>query len=450
MPRRAALSLGLLVAGCGGSAPTADTPPAADAAEIGPAPNATAADATAADATAADATAADATAAGTAPWAADTVGRLAPTLPTHHGRVEPPLAASAELEAALTRLGAVVDQQAADPDNPWAIAHGLVARGPTFVLRNDRRAVDWLFEHYGEELDGHPDLLGFPESVGEVRVEPHTDLVLKSLVDAGIAPEHPVEVNSHGHRVVDLWHGSLVRSYLDPAANHSRYGSPDDIAWSLQGLAAWAPPDLRWTALDGTAMDLDALTDFAVAVLFKETRFLADAARQGQAVQRRGQGIFHYTCGGAHLLQGTAFAVARGFGGDKDRAVMAEQVALMQYRLQVEPEITRQAAAAMPDHADQLTVQRLKFAGHYLESMSKLIVYGFAGEGDGADRARASLAVAAQEVIDASTLLEQRGLLADLDGVRARDEQLYLDIVGDSAHAVHGLSLALGRSELTW
>ncbi|RME22977.1 MAG: hypothetical protein D6798_14495, partial [Deltaproteobacteria bacterium] len=370
--------------------------------------------------------------------------------PTHHGRVDPPLAPTEAIEATLTRLGAVVDRQAADPDNPWAIAHGLVARGPTFILRNDRRAVDWLFERYARELAGHPSLLAFPEAIGDIRIEPHTDLVLKSLVDAGVAPEHPVVVDNHPHRVVDLWRGSVISSYLDPATNHSRYGSPDDIAWSLHGIAAWAPPKLRWTALDGTPMDLDELTDFAVAVLYKETRFLAEAAARGEVVRRQGQGIFHYTCGGAHLLQGAAFAVARGHGSPQAPALLREQALLMQVRLQVEPEITRQAAAALPEHADRLTVQRLKFAGHYLETMSRLIVYGMAGEGDDARRARDSLAVAAQEVVDASAILQQRGLLDDLDAVRARDEQLYLDIVGDSAHALHGLELALGRSELSW
>lgn len=381
-------------------------------------------------------------------WTAATIAELQPRPASQQATVPLPLPASPQLEQALATLGAVVDAEAVDPGNPWAIGHGLVARGKHLRLSNGELALDWLFAEYAEpfQADGHT-LLRFPESRGSARVEPHADLVLKAVTEVERDPARTVQVAGQEHPLADLWRGSLLRSYLVPSTNHSRYSSPDDVAWSIQGLAAWAPVDLRWKALDGTPMDLDELTDFGAAVLYQETRFLAQAQQSGQPFQRQGQGIFQYTCGGAHLLQGVGLAVARGFGGEQSRRVVQEQSALMLYRFPVEAGIYQQALQAMPQHADQLQVQRLKFAGHYLESMSKLAAWGLWSP---REQDLAVLQAAADEVVSATAALQEQGLLGSLDRVRARDEQLYLDIVGDSAHAVHGLELALGRRSVRW
>jgi hypothetical protein len=43
-------------------------------------------------------------------------------------------------------------------------------------------------------------------------------------------------------------------------------------------------------------------------------------------------------------------------------------------------------------------------------------------------------------------LLGQLGVLDDVAAVRAQREQTFLDLVGDGAHAVHGLDLAVGAA----
>lgn len=386
-------------------------------------------------------------------WTAATIQGLQPVPGSHRATLATPLPASPPIEGTLATLGSVVDRHGADPANPWAVAHALLARGPELVLSNGQPAVDFVFSTYGQVLDtpGGPRIQFPAEQVvagaGTVRIEPHTDLMLKALVGAGVDPARTVKVQDRELPVADLWRGSLLRSFLVPARNHSRYGSPDDIAWSLQGLASWAPPGLRWVALDETPMGLDDLTDYTAAVLYSETRFLAEAQAQGRPFQKQGQGIFRYTCGGAHLLQGVSYAVLRGFGSADARRVVDEQVGLWFYRFPVESTIIRKALDQFPEHQDKLTVQRLKFSGHFLESMSTLAIMG-AYVPDA--HQQAVLAEAAQEVVMATAVLQQRGLLTDLPAVRARDEQLYLDIVGDSAHAVRGLELALGRASVTW
>lgn len=381
-------------------------------------------------------------------WSAANIQDLQPVAPSHTSKVPVAIEPTPQLEAVLRTLGAVVDARATDPATPWAIGHGMVARGKDLTLSNGQPAVDWLFAQYAEPLEAQgTTLVQFPDKKLELRVEPHADLMLKAMTEVGVDPAHTVTVAGQPHPVADLWRGALLRTHLVPARNHSRYASPDDIAWSLQGMSAWAPPGLSWVALDGTPMNMDDLTDYAAAVLYSETRVLARSLETGQPFQRQGQGIFRYTCGGAHLLQGVSTAVMRGFGTDQARQVVDEQVALQFHRFPIEVAIYHQALTAYPEHAEKLQVQRLKFAGHFVESMSKLAAMGvYSPDAE----QLAVLVSASDEIVDATARIEQLGLLSTLDVVRARDEQLYLDIVGDSAHGIRGLELALGRSELRW
>lgn len=368
--------------------------------------------------------------------------------PTRAERHPAPLPSSPAIEEAMELLGQVVDRWAVDPENPWALAHGMAARGADLTLADGRPVIDHLFTTWAQPFEtGGRTLLRFPASVGDVRVEPHSDLLLKSLVESGASPDRQVQVGGQARRLEDLWSGSLARTHFVPERNHSRYASPDDMAWSLYGLSGWAPAGLTWTAMDGTPMSMDALADFGGTVLFKETRFLATARDTGQPFERRGQGIFRYTCGGAHLLGGVAQAVARGFGSATLRPMLQDQLSLLIYRFPIEAGNTAKALQAYPEHADKLWVQRLKFAGHSLEASSQLLIQGAGTPGP---ELAAMQQQAADEVVASVTALKERGLLDDMPKVRARDEQLYLDIVGDSAHALHGLKLALGKDEVRW
>ena len=382
-------------------------------------------------------------------YSAQNIDTLMPQPPTRQGTTPAPLRETAIYTEALEILGGIVDERAADPGNPWAISHGLLARGSGFTLTNGANAVDWLFAEYGEELEagGHT-LVRFPAARGDIRIEPHTDLILKALTEAGVDPTRPVTVQGHPHTVADLYRGSLLRSALDPYNDHSSYASTDDISWATQGLAAWSPPGLTWVALDGTAMSMDNLAAFNVAVLVSETEFLDKAMKAGADFERRGQGIFHYTCGGAHLLQGAGYALARGFGPDSLRAAFAQQIPMSFYRLPRELAIYDAAAKRFgTTHANQLMVQRLKFTGHFLESMHKLAALGLYVPDT---QQQAYLEGAARQVAGVAKALQTTGLLDDLDAVREADEQLYLDIVGDSAHAIRGLELALGRASIAY
>jgi hypothetical protein len=246
----------------------------------------------------------------------------------------------------------------------------------------------------------------------------------------------------------DVYRYTLLKTYLRASENASSFADPNDMAWGVQALAAWAPSrDLRWVANDGTKMDMNDLADFLVVVLTKESKFMFDAMRTGAGFQREGQPLFSYTCGGAHLLQGASYAVARGFGKPENRTWVAAQGPLLLYRLPIELTQYDAGMVRFKDQRERLLAQRLKFLGHWLESMSKLRILGLFTP----DSIQlTSIEGAAQNLALTVAELERMGTFSRLDTLATEDHQLYLDLVGDSAHAVRGLELALGRQKLWW
>ncbi len=382
-------------------------------------------------------------------WTAETIRDLYPTIPPHNDAISRPIPSLPDYDAVLLRLGRVVEAYDGDPDNAWAIAHGILARGLDFRLTNQLAAVPHLFSVYAEPRQvGAFALVGFPATRNGEAVEPHTDLLLKNLSEVGLGPDTPFPMADAQVTGADLYRYTLLKTFLRPAENASSFTGPDDMPWGVQALAAWAPSrDLRWVANDGTPMDMNTLTDFMVLVLTKESKFMFDSMRAGDRFERKGQPLFSYTCGGAHLLQGTAYAVARGFGKAENRTYVAAQGPLLLYRLPIELSLYDEAMASHRDFKEKLLVQRMKFLGHWLESMSRMQILGLFSPDDMQVH---TIEGAAQNLVLTVNSLGELGTFDRLDSLKTSDHQLYLDVLGDSAHAVRGLELALGRQTLRW
>jgi hypothetical protein len=382
-------------------------------------------------------------------WKADNIDQLTPVAPTRETSVPRPIPALPNYDSALSKLGQIVETYAGDPDNPWAIAHGLLARGSELRLRDGRPAVPHLFATYAEPRQvGTRTLIGFPRELGKIRVEPHTDLLLKNMGEAGVDPNASFDTPAGKVPLADLYRYTLLKTFLVPKENKSSYQGPNDVPWGLQALAQWAPgPELQWIATDGTPMDLDFLTSFTAAVITQESGFLFDSMQRHQPFERQGQPLFSYTCGGAHLLQGLSYAVARGYGTPTDRKAVEAQVPLWFYRLENELRIYDDAIKRNPKQKARLLVQRMKFLGHFLESMGKMEAMGlFVPD----DTQQAALEGAAQNLVLTVDGLEKLGVFDHMEELRGQDEQLYLDVIGDSCHAVRGLEMVLGRGKIRW
>ena len=380
-------------------------------------------------------------------WTPETVTGLNPAPRRTASSTPTPMVETPEIAATLAILDPIITKYASDPQNPWGMAHALLARGGDFTLPDGRSAVAALFQDWAEPLAiGSHTLLRFPKTSGAARVEPHTGLLLKAMTEGGVDPQTEVHAAGKTYHIADLYRASLASTWLDIAKNDASFSSPDDMPWLLQGLAAWAPPgDMRWTAVNGKTTDLSLMVRFSAAVLGKETQFLAEAMRSGKGFEREGQGIFRYTCGGAHLLQGTAYAVAVASTDPREHAAIEAQIPIFFYRFPRELAITDEALEQHPEHQLRLLVQRLKFTGHALETAEKLEILGFYTPNA---EQTATLNRIVIELISTVKQLHDIGAYSALEKIRAQDEQVYLDIVGDSSHAFRGLELALGLQVL--
>ncbi len=166
-------------------------------------------------------------------------------------------------------------------------------------------------------------------------------------------------------------------------------------------------------------------------------------------MQKRKQGIFAYTCGGSHLIMGAVYAVARGHGEPGDRELVAQELPTLLWRMDLELQSVDTLLPKHPEYTDILLDQRMKFLGHLLETTHKAAAMGvFVPD----DAQQAQLKRALDELVKTVGSMEQLGLLTDesLARLKAKNEQTYLDYIGDAAHAVRGIDLATGAGGIAY
>jgi hypothetical protein len=366
------------------------------------------------------------------------------------GPVAPAVAPSETEPAALPKvdLAAVTLPTVTLPTRQGKTPYPMVG----LQLRNGKGAVAWLFEGYAQRVqtEGH-DLIAFPQQASGVdgqpiRVEPHTDLIMKALAEIGVRLDKGVQVEGKAHQVGELYYDTVLSTYLDKNSGASSFVNPNDMPWGLQAVATYAGPELTWQS-NGYSQDLNTLTEFVVHVLTMESNGLFQAMTQGGEFKKDRKGIFSYTCGGSHLLQGAAYLVGKGFGGKAEREKIEAQITLAFWRFPRELALYARLLEKEPKHELVLTVQRLKFIGHWIESLNKMAAMGLF---DPTPDQQAAMGEAVLLLVETAKTLKKTGAMDNLASLRQGNEQLYLDIVGDSAHAVRGMELALGRASIAY
>lgn len=354
-------------------------------------------------------------------------------------------------QRALAVLGRVVDWEDADPGNAWALAHGVLARGLDFYARDGRPARDVLAADFVRwRDDGGTNRPFFPKSLAGARVEPHTGLIVKNLLERGVGIDDPIAKRPGSPTTRSLVLGTMA---AHTPGKGGFWADPDDAPWLMQ---AWCQSvskggPKRFTAADGREYDVGRAAAELLGHAERDTAFLVDAMANGTTVEKRKQGIFGYSCGGGHLIQAVVACAAADLPpmvADLD-ARAATIVGTYLFRLELETGLVERAMQQQPRMREVLLNQDVKFLGHLLETVAKAVSVGILAPTQEQHRA---LRHAEVLLLHRVLWLERLGayapdalsrLRAGGDkGPRALDPfQQALDRAGDAAHALYGLEL---------
>jgi hypothetical protein len=305
-------------------------------------------------------------------------------------------------------------------------------------MANDgRMAVDVLVSDFVEKtVDEGAARWGFPPEKAGTPIEPHRNHQLMTLLRAGVALD----------RTFSSRNGRLTLRDLVESARRRLAFAPGDAfyrteAWTLDALAAITPESTpRFAAAGGKELDLSVILDGAVGYLSEQHRFLDDARRRGEPkVEKRKQFIWGHPCGGFHLFQASfSWMDQEGFR-KRHASSLALQIDVLLFRLEAETQVYDDALRRAPDYALQLETQRLKFYGHFLETVGRLQKLKAWGK---TPARRAAVGRARDQLASAVRGLRTLRAMERMPELRTTLPQVYLDLIGDSCHAVTGLRTA--------
>lgn len=351
-------------------------------------------------------------------------------------------ASRAEVERTLESLERWVQPSATDPTNPWILAHGIVAFGKDLRASDGRLAIDVIASDFLEErdIDGRK-VYAFPiRGPGSVPVEPHRDLMIKTMVEAGVRLDrelHP-KASKKGDRVtLDrlIRDAELAFSIPTDDAGYRNY------AWSVSAFLL-SRSGRGWVATLTGTIALERISSRTIERLEEEQRFLEAWMDQGrpELVEKRKQGIYGHNCGGFHLVQSAMLAMARSRDPDALRRAR-RQLDIIFFRWEAERRIYKEALRREPKYRLVLLVQELKFYGHALETLALAEAHG-TFRPDAEDRRRIKRIAA--DLVDTVAALETA--YTHQAEVRASSVQTYYDLIGDGCHAIRGLRRSLVAS----
>lgn len=331
---------------------------------------------------------------------------------------------------------------AGDPTNPWALAHGLLALGPEFKAADGRSAIQVIasFAEHSTSADGRSDRYAFPAQRSGKPVEPHSYLLVKTFLEIELSPSASLRTADGTTIDVRRLLTDMRASIGVPQDEHQWH----DAAWWLSALALDPATD---------AAMLTTLTQVALAKLEADDAVLASAtdtpqpfspnAPMGQAKRNKSH-IYGHPCGGLHFFQAVLRCADRvvelhaSHGADV-LARVQRQVQLLVARYQAERALYAEMLRARPEATLLVSGQQLKFFGHLLETLA--LADRVLPSQDNALKQTVTLTrqQAASDVLTVIAQLQAVSAYARLNELSVQQPQLYLDLIGDGCHAIHGL-----------
>ncbi len=366
--------------------------------------------------------------------------------------IQPPREATREeIVKTIALLESQVRGPAGDDKHPWALAHGLVAFGPSFKTQSGKRAVD-VIASFAEERDvGGKKLWLFPARKGESLVEPHRHMLVKTLLESELGLDEKLTTSTGAS--VSL--RTLVQHARSDAALPEGDSAWHHAAWTLStlhtadGLGVAAPAGaltteaLATAALDRLEADHKIVSDYAGPL---ESAFESGSTLREAKAKKTG--IYGHSCGGLHLVQAVLSTNEK--ADDERRARVKRQLGVLLFRYESERHTLIKLLKAHPSQGLLLRVQRLKLYGHLAETVTLARSLGYIDQdSDGGKKLWQLNLRAAADVVDVAKELDAGGVYLRLDSIRAQREQTYLDLIGDACHGIRGLQRTLAALDAT-
>ncbi len=340
------------------------------------------------------------------------------------------IATQEEMKRTLKTLRQGVKKGARDANNPWALAHGLLAFGKELRASNGELATDTAMAFLEKSNVDGKTVWAFPQRTKDhVPVEPHRNSIVLSLLSAGVPLDHSFRLPS------------TARVTLKSVLNDSwRYLSQPDQendwknhAWTLSSfLVANRAMPSAFSKRHKTLKTISARTldELSVRQAFLAKRMKAN---EPEKVEKRKQGIYGHTCGGLHFVQAAVMSAAY-LNTPEAQKKIQKQLQITLFRWEAERRIYQSVLKAQPRYKWLILVQELKFYGHVLETFALAHQWGVLKSNEDL---KTKLGQVAHDL--GKTVAALKPAYQKQESIRDTTNQTYLDMIGDGCHAIRGL-----------
>lgn len=325
-----------------------------------------------------------------------------------------------------------------DPTEPWVLAHGLLAFGKDLqTTRKGQKAIDVIVQDFVEarKLDGKLSYYSFSSKKGNIPVEPHANLMIKSMLGAGVPLDHRFPLGKGKSVTLDRLVSDAERVFVMPVAERDWR----NFAWTFDAFLM-ARGERGYVESGGNKIDLKGLALRTISRVEAEQAFLVEhlEANRPDLVKKRKQAIYGHTCGGIHLIQ-AGINAAKYLKDPNATRMMQKQLAILLFRWDAERRIYREfLATTEPAYAMLILIQELKFYGHLLETLGMAKKAGLL---DASREVKLEVARIGADLVDTAARIEP--LYDKMEELKKVRRQSYYDLVGDAAHAIRGLRWSL-------
>ena len=233
------------------------------------------------------------------------------------------VAAAGDLTPGVRRF---IERYAITTEDPWALVHAIRGLGRHCRLHGES-AVAYVLRSSVRVQEVHQRRYLYIPTPLEV----HSNMFLKTLLEAGVPLTEPFALDGRVFHLQDLGEGAKARFRFDPTT-FDRH----DLAWSLIAFAELQAH--TWENAYGERIQLTEIVRFGLQVLDEATAELKPYAAAQRPLPRK-MAIHGYTCGGTHLCYSLVVAAKHGLLPAAGGAILQEQLQLLLYRLQADPDL---------------------------------------------------------------------------------------------------------------